>query len=173
MLAKQYKNYKIYSPITTPIKALQKYKFIKSLLVYNCKIFCQDVAHHMYIYIKTLVFKEKRYNIGISEKELQYFTEKYQKTTGLGKMYLLSKILKRLFDVPGRPVISNCGTPTEKVTEFLDHHLKPVMQEGESYIKDTVDFLNKIKNINAIPENPILVTADVVGLYPSLPPWCT
>ena len=65
-------------------------------------------------------------------------------------------------------MISNCGTPTEKVSEFLDHHLKPVTQEGDSYIKDTSDFLNKIKNINDIPENAILVTADVVGLYPSM-----
>ena len=105
----------------------------------------------------------------ISEKELQHFTYKYKKTTSLGKMYLLPKIHKRLYDVPGRPVISNCGTPTEKVSEFLDHHLKPVMQEGDSYIKDTGDFLNKIKNINAIPKNAILVTADVVGLYPSIP----
>ena len=31
------------------------------------------------------------------------------------------------------------------------------------------DFLNKIKNINAIPGNAILVTADAVGLYPSIP----
>ena len=77
-------------------------------------------------------------------------------------MYILPKIHKRLYDVLGRSVISNCGTPIEKVSEFLDHHLKPVMQEGESYIKDTGDFLNKIKNINAIPENAILVTADVV-----------
>ena len=74
----------------------------------------------------------------------------------------------RLYDVPGRPVISHCGTPTEKVSEFLDHHLKPVMQEGKSYIKDTGDFLNKIKDKNAISENAILVTADVAGLYPSI-----
>ena len=66
-------------------------------------------------------------------------------------------------------MISNYGTPTEKVSEFLDQHLKPIMQEGESYIKDTGDFLNKIENINAIPENAIFVTADVVGLYPSIP----
>ena len=26
----------------------------------------------------------------------------------------------------------NSGTPTEKVSEFLDHHLKPIMQEGWS-----------------------------------------
>ena len=84
-------------------------------------------------------------------------------------MYLLPKIHKRLFDVPGRPVISNCGTPTEKVSEFLDHHLKPVMQEVESYIKATGDFLNKTKNINAIPENVILVAADMVVFYPSIP----
>ena len=105
----------------------------------------------------------------ISENKLQYLTYKYKKKTSLGKMYLLPKIRNRLFDVPGRPVISNCGTPTENVSEFLDHHLKPVMQEGQSYIKDTGDFLDKIKNINAIPENAILVTADVVGLYPSIP----
>ena len=105
----------------------------------------------------------------ISKKELQHFTYKYKKTSNLGKMYLLPKIHKRLYDAPGRPVISNCGTPTEKVSEFLDHHLKPLIQEGDSYIKDTGDFLNKIKNINAIPENAILVTADVVGLYPSIP----
>ena len=42
------------------------------------------------------------------------------------------------------------------------------MQEGQSYIKDTDDFLNKIKNVNAIPENAILVTAEVVGFYPSI-----
>ena len=66
-------------------------------------------------------------------------------------------------------MISNYGTPTEKVSEFLDHHLKPVMQEAESYNKDTGDFLHKIKNKNAIPENAISVAADVVGLYPTIP----
>ena len=65
-------------------------------------------------------------------------------------------------------MISNCGTPTKKVSEVLDHHRKPVMQEGESYIKDTGDFLNKIKSINAILEIVILVTADLI-LYPSIP----
>ena len=84
-------------------------------------------------------------------------------------MYLLPKIYKRLFDVPRRSVILNCGAPTENVLESLDYHLQPVMQEGQSYIKDTGNFHNKIKHINNIPENAILVTADVVGLYSSIP----
>lgn len=84
-------------------------------------------------------------------------------------MYLLPKIHKRLANVPGRPVISNCGTPTEKVSEFLDSQLKSVMKSGESYIKDSGDFIEKLKNLKSIPPNAILVTADVVGLYPSIP----
>ena len=58
-------------------------------------------------------------------------------------MYLLPKIHKRLYGVPGRPVISNCGTPTEKASELLDNQLKEVMQNGWSYIKDSNDFIKK------------------------------
>ena len=42
------------------------------------------------------------------------------------------------------------------------------MQESWSYIKDSGDFLKKIKNISQIPGRAILVTADVIRLYPSI-----
>ena len=42
------------------------------------------------------------------------------------------------------------------------------MQNGASYIKDSNDFMNKI-NIIVIPNEALLVTADVVGVYPSIP----
>ena len=74
-----------------------------------------------------------------------------------------------LYDVPGRSVISNCGSPMKKVSEFLDHHFKPIMQGVLSYIKDTVDFLKNVQNMGKIPQDSILVTADVVGLYPNIP----
>ena len=68
---------------------------------------------------------------------------------------------KRLSAVLGRPVISNCGTPTEKVAEYLDYIFKPLMQESWPHNKDSGDFLKKIKNIGKIP-------ADVIGLFPSI-----
>ena len=105
----------------------------------------------------------------ISEKELKYFSYNFKNTSCLGKMYLLPKIHKRLNNVSGGPVISNCGTPTEELTEFLDHCLQPVMKAGKSYIKDTSDFLEKLKNLGNIPSNAMVVTADVVGLYLSIP----
>ena len=37
-----------------------------------------------------------------------------------------------------------------------------------SYIRGSSDFINKIKSFNNIPSNSVLVTADVVGLYPSI-----
>ena len=43
------------------------------------------------------------------------------------------------------------------------------MQKGWSYIKDSGYFINKTKNLSNIPDNAILVTVDVVGLYPSIP----
>ena len=69
----------------------------------------------------------------------------------------------------GRPVISDCGTPPEKASEFLDSHLKTIMQESWSYIKDLDDLTHKMSQIGDIPENVILVTADVVGRYPNIP----
>ena len=86
----------------------------------------------------------------------------------MGKFYLLPKLHKRLENIPGKPIISNCGAPTEKVSEFLNFHFKIIMQNGGSYIKDSNDFKSKIKKIG-IPNDALLVTADAVGLYPSIP----
>ena len=105
----------------------------------------------------------------ITEKELKYFSFNFKNACCLDKMYLLLKIHQKLFDVPGRPIISNCRTPTEKVSDFLDYHLQPVMKRGRSYVKDTQDFLKKPKHLGKVPSNAILVKADVVGLYPSIP----
>ena len=115
------------------------------------------------------IFKSLYTRKFITEKELKYFSYDFKKTTNLGKLYLLPKIHKRLHNVPGRHVISNCGTPTEKASEFLDFHLKFLMQSGWSYIQDSGDFIDKMKRIGKVPEGYFLVTADVVGLYPSIP----
>ena len=64
------------------------------------------------------LFKNLKSEGCISGKYLKKFTFKFKKTASLGKLYILPKNHKRLFDVPGRPVISNCGAATEKVSEY-------------------------------------------------------
>ena len=105
----------------------------------------------------------------ISENELEYFFFEYKKATNVGKLYLLPKIHNSLKNVLGRPVTSNCRKPTGKVSEFFDDHLKPVMQNGWPYIKDSGGSLKQIRNMGNISQNVVLVTADVVGLYPNIP----
>ena len=87
----------------------------------------------------------------------------------LGKFYLLSKIHKRLKNVPGRPVISNCGTATEKISEFLDFHVQPLVRQVDSIIKNITDFLQKLERLGHIPSAALLCTIDVVSLYPHIP----
>ena len=86
----------------------------------------------------------------------------------LGRFYLLAKIDKRLHNVPGRPVISNSSYFTENISSFLDFHLKPLAQKLKSYIQDMHDFLKKIANLPTLPDDLILYTLDVVGLYPNI-----
>ena len=81
---------------------------------------------------------------------------------------MVPNIYKCLSDVRRRPVTLNCGTPTEKVSEFLDFHLKAITRNGNSYLKHSSHFIEKIKNIDSVPDNVLSVTADVVGLCPSI-----
>jgi hypothetical protein len=43
------------------------------------------------------------------------------------------------------------------------------MYNTKSYIRDTQDFIRKIKDIGPIPENTLLVTLDVTSLYTNIP----
>ena len=82
----------------------------------------------------------------IQETEKNYFKFNFKKATNLGKLYLLPKIHKGLSNVPGRPAILNCGTPTENVSEFLDHQLQPIMKQGNSYIEDSRKYKSYRRN---------------------------
>lgn len=101
----------------------------------------------------------------ISDSTLEYLL--VNSTAKAGRFYLLPKLHKK--GCPGRPVISGCNTPTEKISAFVDHHLKPLVTSVPLYIKDTNDFLRKLIDIGTIPKEAILVTIDVVGLYPHIP----
>ena len=86
-----------------------------------------------------------------------------------GIFYLLPKIHKLKLPPPGRPIVSQIGSPTEKISGYLDFFLQPFMQKIPSYIKDTGHFLHIIDNLGTIPENALLVTLDVTSLYTNIP----
>ena len=53
-----------------------------------------------------------------------------KKTSNQVKLYLFPKIQKHLSDLSRRPIILNFETPTEKLSEFLDFHVNPIIRNG-------------------------------------------
>ena len=82
------------------------------------------------------------------------------------QLYLLPKIHKK--DVPGRPIIAAIGSPTERISSFVDHNIKLLAQQQPSYLKDTKEFLNRIKNLQ-VQDDTYIITADVSSLYTNIP----
>ena len=123
-----------------------------------------DAKPLMNIILNTLENIRKRGDI--CTDTLNHFIIKDAKSA---RFYFLPKIHKRLYNVPGRPVISNCGYYTENISSFLDFHLQPIAKKVKSYIKDTNDFLKRLRSLTNLPRNSLLCTMDVVGLYPNIP----
>ena len=102
----------------------------------------------------------------IDQKIINYLTVKKLQ---LGRFYLLPKIHKQTMNVPGRRLISNNGTATERISSFLDFHLKNIIPTIPHILDDTRDFLYRIEQLQNIPEGTLLVSFDVVGIYPHTP----
>ena len=82
-------------------------------------------------------------------------------------IYTLLKLPKE--GIPGRSIISGCNSPTEKLSQYLDFYLKPIVRSIPSYIKDITHFLRVILDQTEIPNNTILVTLDVKSLFTNIP----
>ena len=84
-----------------------------------------------------------------------------------GRLYLLPKVHKP--GTPGRPVISCSGALTENISEIVDYLVKPLLPHVTSYLRDTKDFVHKIRELESFPEDAILASLDVSNLYGSIP----
>ena len=85
------------------------------------------------------------------------------------QFYMLSKIHKHRKLPPGWPIVSGNGCPTERISEFIDFFLQPLIKCIPSYIKDTTHFLQCLMRIGNLPPGSILGTLDVASLYTNIP----
>ena len=67
-----------------------------------------------------------------------------------------------------RPIVSSCESPTENISQFIDYWLQPLMKALPSYIKDTTQIINELKELK-VQCNTLLVTVDVKSLYTCIP----
>lgn len=89
------------------------------------------------------------------------------------RFYLLPKIHKPkdkwpFPDMPdGRPIVSDTNSESCRIAKYIDYFLRPISSKHPAYLKDTYDFVSKIRG-QPIPMGAILVTADVTSLYTNM-----
>ena len=103
----------------------EAYKKLDDMEVY------QEIPNDPNVLINTIIKALEKIPLhdDLSSDTLNYFLLKDPK---FARFYLLPKIHKCLHDVPGRPVISNCGFYTENIFSLLDYHLQPLAQRVKS-----------------------------------------
>ena len=88
-------------------------------------------------------------------------------TVKTSRFYILPRIHKA--GSPGRPIVSSCEAPTENISKFVDYHLGPLVSKIPSYIKDTTDFLLKLREISNLPPEKYFSELDGTSLYTNIP----
>ena len=67
-----------------------------------------------------------------------------------------------------RLIISTQNLPIYKIAKKISKELRPLIRSGKSYIKDTEQFVDKIRNIK-LEEDETMISFDMSGMYLSLP----
>ena len=86
-----------------------------------------------------------------------------------GTVYGLIKTHKEIGSV--RVITSGCGTAIEYLSIFVEKNLYKEVNKIDSRIKDTPDMLNiidMINNSNILTEDSVLVSFDIVNMFPSI-----
>ena len=68
---------------------------------------------------------------------------------------------------PGRPIVSDCGSESYQLAEFIDHYINPLSHNHPSYIKDTFTFVKKLKPLS-VPSHTFIFSIDVDSLYTNI-----
>lgn len=87
--------------------------------------------------------------------------------------YLLPKIHKSRdlwpnINMPeGRPIVSDVDSESYRISEYIDYFINPLSCTHPSYLKNTYDFVDQIKN-EFVRNNSLIVTGDVSSLYTNM-----
>ena len=106
----------------------------------------------------------------LNSKEISLKTAEYLilESPRTPNFYLLPKIHKNVIPPPGRPIVSANGCPSERISQFVDHFIQPLVKKLPSYLRDSTHLINLLKDLH-LPKDAILASLDVTSLYTNIP----
>ena len=102
-----------------------------------------EVIHRVNLFVNNMLQRGQ-----ITQNTSTYLTTDIDRTQ---QFYLLPKIHKDMNNPPGRPTVSGSGGPTEKISQFVDHFIEPLVPLSRSYIRDSTHMINILKDFQIIP----------------------
>ena len=69
--------------------------------------------------------------------------------------------------IQGRPIVSLCGSPLERIGKYIDKFLLPAVYQQPTYLRDSIAFINIIERTEVDP-NSFLVCFDIKEMYHNL-----
>lgn len=150
---------------------------------YNFEAYRQLNDKKFYLPLETPIFQDtiKKIRIILNQLKINKFISSKQFDYLAGPpdpnhriFYLLPKIHKDLkkWTIPdrmpeGRPIVTDVETEASRVSKFIDSFLAPLANKHPTYIKNTTDFISRIRNLT-VQKNCFLVTGDVASLYTNM-----
>ena len=83
------------------------------------------------------------------------------------KFDLLPKIHKNPKNPLGRPIVFDRYGPTERISQFVDHFIGPLVPFSQSFIRDPTHFINILQEPILQP-GILLCTLDITSLYTNI-----
>lgn len=125
-----------------------------------------------------------KYNHYLTKDEILYLTNFEYKTSlfyGLPKIHKSKLIIDTVEgseseyisihnpgDLKLRPIVAGPACPTHRISHLLDILLQPFLKYVPAYLKNNLEFLNKLPK--DIKDTEIFITLDVVSLYSNIRP---
>src|SRR5215469_11817040 len=108
----------------------------------------------------------------INDKRFDYLYK--NKNIKPRSFYILPKIHKPIntWTIPGKLtqgilIVSNINSETYNISQYIESYLAPLANKHDSYIKNSYEFVNKIRNFTG-PVNALIVTGDIGSLYTNM-----
>ena len=119
----------------------------------------------------TSKFQQKNNEIveKLHKDEIITLKEKFnliQRAATAPRIYGLPKIHKN--NMPLRPICSSINSPSYSLCKYVVNILNNLTKESRYNVKDAIEFKNKI-NDSYICDDEIMISLDVVSLFPSIP----